>query len=587
MKRHQITVSKILAALCMAALFASPCGSAEQTVAPAKVAVLPFTMHTPNELAYLQSGIRDMLASRLAWQGKVQVLDRTAVSNALPSTKTDIPLEEAVRIGRNLQADYVLFGSVTAVGQSISIDAKMASVDGKSEPVSLYAQTKTLDEVIPKINQFAQEINTKVFARPGEQKMDASGGEDKEFAGLKNPELLVPETMVPGDNKISYLNPNFIEVTPEGSLRQGGLWRSQTITAGVVGMDMGDLDGDRKNDLVIITMNKLTVFRREGHGLKTIGTFNGQKTDRFLNVTLVDTDRNGRAEIYVTNLRKFNTSRPVYGESALGGGGGATEELASFCLSFENGKLQMIREGIDYFLNGIELPKRGKVLIGQEKGPITDGAFKPGVYEMIVRSKGLSPGSPVATPRQCNVFNFAKADINGDNLEETILINSSNQLVILSSSGEQLWKATRYFGATTNSFEARVIDRRFNQVELYSIPSNIVITDLNKDNIPEVVVNRSLDVLSQFLPEGLKHYDSGEIVSMSWDQLGMVENWKTRQINGMVTNIRIGDLNHDGTAELVASLVMARDLLKLWDSKSTIFSYDLNISPTKTAAKLQ
>jgi len=122
---------------------------------------------------------------------------------------------------------------------------------------------------------------------------------------------------------------------------------------------------------------------------------------------------------------------------------------------------------------------------------------------------------------------------------------------------------------------------------LYSIPSNIVITDLNKDNMPEVVVNRSLDVLSQFLPEGLKHYDSGEIVSMSWDQLGMVENWKTRQINGMVTNIRIGDFNHDGNAELVASLVMARDLLKLWDSKSTIFSYDLNISPTKTAAKLQ
>jgi len=74
---------------------------------------------------------------------------------------------------------------------------------------------------------------------------------------------------------------------------------------------------------------------------------------------------------------------------------------------------------------------------------------------MIVRSKGLSPGSPVATPRQCNVFNFTKADINGDNLEETILINSSNQLVILSSSGEQLWKATRYFGATTKFFRSQ------------------------------------------------------------------------------------------------------------------------------------
>jgi hypothetical protein len=66
----------------------------------------------------------------------------------------------------------------------------------------------------------------------------------------------------------------------------------------------------------------------------------------------------------------------------------------------------------------------------------------------------------------------------------------------------------------------------------------------------------------------------------------MVENWKTREMQGMLTSLALGDLNDDGTPELIASLVTGQDLTKLWESKSTIFSYDLNVrSSQKTAQK--
>ena len=51
----------------------------------------------------------------------------------------------------------------------------------------------------------------------------------------------------------------------------------------------------------------------------------------------------------------------------------------------------------------------------------------------------------------------------------------------------------------------------------------------------------------------------------------------------MVTALRVGDLNGDGTPELIASLVIGKDLLKVWETKSTIFSYDLNIAAAETA----
>ena len=162
---------------------AAPAGSAQ-----ARVAILPFAMHTPANLNYLQSGIRDMLTSRLA-QGNVQVVEKAQTEQAAKGTK-EVTQNEALRIGAVLKADYVLFGSITGMGQSISIDAKMVPVSGKSEPVAFYAQTKNLDEVIPQINQFAQTINQKVFGRAGEKTQTASA--DAETLATRNPELLLP-----------------------------------------------------------------------------------------------------------------------------------------------------------------------------------------------------------------------------------------------------------------------------------------------------------------------------------------------------------------------------------------------------------
>jgi len=559
--------------------------AAEAVTPPIKVAILPFTMHAPNDLAYLQDGIRDMLASRLAWQGKIQVLDRAVVNQAFQGAKADISLSDAQRIGRTLKADHVLFGSLTALGQSISIDAKMAPVAAEgSEPIALYAQTKSLDDVIPKINQFAQEISQKVFARPGDQTQAqaSSAPSDAEASSTRNPELLVPSSMMQSNDKISYLNPNFVEVTPEGSLNQPGFWRSQTFQGAFVGMDVGDLDGDGRNELVAITTNKLTVFRKEANGLKTIATFDGPKMDRLLWVTVVDVNRDGKGEIYVTDLRKRNLTTTSGGEGVQGNRG-YTEELASFALSFANGKLQVLCDRLPYFLNGVEFPKRGKVLIGQEKGQVTEGPFKPEAFEMQLRGDSLVTSVPANLPARCNVFNFVKADINKDHMDETIYLDEFNHLVIVNATGDQLWKSDKLFAATTNFFEGKVSDRRYNDIDVYSIPSSILITDLNKDGIPEIVAARSTDTLGKLMPNASRFFEKAEIVSLAWDQLGPVENWKTREIAGMVTSVRLADLNNDGKFQLVVSMVMAKDFMKLWESKSTIFSYELNVSPQKAA----
>lgn len=552
----------------LSVLCAQPSSGADAT---ARVAILPFNMHTPSGLAYLQQGIRDMLASRLGWQGKVQVLEKSATEQAMKGIKGDVSAEDALRIGKALKVDYVLYGSVTGIGQSVSIDAKIAAVSGTAEPVSFFAQTKTLDDVIPQIDQCAQNINAKVFNRPSEGGRTAAAESDA--ASVRNPELLIPDAMIQSE-KSSYLNPNIVEMTPEGSLRQPGIWKSQTIVGAILGMDVGDVDGDGRPEVVVMTKDKVTVYRKEGQGLKTIATYNGTMVDNFIWISVADVAHDGTAKIFVNNLKRKNAARGASAENVLGDRG-YTEGLLSHVLALRNGKLEEVAKVENYYLNAVEFPKKGKLLVGQQKGEETVGAFIGGVYEMALRGNAVVPTVPIPLPDRCNLFNCVRADLNGDHSEETILIDKSNRLLILNPAGDMIWSSDKIFAATTNSFEGKLNDRRYNDIDYYAIPSPVMVTDLNKDGIAEVIVNRNPNALAKFLPENMKSYDKGEIVSLSWDNLGMVENWKTREITGMVTSIRLVDLDNKGMDQLVLSMVAAKDLLKLGDAKSSIISYEL------------
>jgi hypothetical protein len=520
-----------------------------------------------------------MLSSRLSWQGKVQVVDKTETDKVAKGAK-EISQTEALRIAVGLKADYVLYGSITSTGQSVSIDAKMAPVSGKTEPVSFFAQTKSLDDVMPQVNLFAQQINQKVFGKPEEKTQTASA--DAEALATRNPELLLPGAVASGD-KISYLNPNFVEVTAEGSLRQPGMWRSQDIQGGVLGMDIGDVDGDGKAEIVTIQMRKLIVYKKENQGLQTVATFEGTTLDRFIWVSVADVNRDGKALIFLTNLRTKDSARAQNFDTAKDSPEQFVD-VSSYVLSLSGSKLQVVAQNVPYYLNAIHLGRRGKIVIGQKQGDKYTSAFYGGVFEMQLRGSSLVQGPEVSAPKEANVFNFVKANLKGEGSEQIVMLDDSHKLRILSGN-DQIWRGTGIFGATTNAFESKVEDRRFSMVDLYAIPSPILITDLRQNGIPEVVLNRNTTSFDKWLPNSMKYYDQGEIVSLSWDNMGLVENWKTRELNGQVTALRIGDIEGDGRKQLVISMVYAKDLLKLYDSRSVVFTYDLNVKagPAKPA----
>jgi hypothetical protein len=64
---------------------------------------------------------------------------------------------------------------------------------------------------------------------------------------------------------------------------------------------------------------------------------------------------------------------------------------------------------------------------------------------------------------------------------------------------------------------------------------------------------------------------------LSWDGLGLAENWRTRKISGYVSDFAIADFDNDNQDELVIAVVMNKGVSVISKAKSTIIGYDLTV----------
>ena len=152
------TILIALGILLLTAAFSTP--EAQQQK---KIAILPFSVNSSENINYIRDGIWDMLISRVTVGGKTDVLSKSSVLEAVDKNqKKDLSQADVSAIGKRLKADFVVWGSITKIGDSLSLDGKLLDVASSQSPVTLFEQTRGMNEVIPKINDFSQRIRSHV-----------------------------------------------------------------------------------------------------------------------------------------------------------------------------------------------------------------------------------------------------------------------------------------------------------------------------------------------------------------------------------------------------------------------------------------
>lgn len=543
-------------------------GKSGWTDEPTKVAVVPFTINAERDLTFLQNGIVDMLSSRLSSVDKVTVLPKETTEQAFSSLAGPLNEKTARELGGSLGADYVLFGSLTIFGESVSIDARMVDVSGSRSPVAVFTQSQGMDSVIPEVDAFAADINHKIFgvSRPVEPEPSRQATTEEPSPDIyAHPEKVFAEGHEDPfirDSETSALNPDFI--VAESHQRSGGFWKSKNFSEYLKGISIGDVDGDAKQETVFISTNTVFIYRRGAHQFTKLAEIAGEASDTFLGVDVADVNGNGKAEIFVTSLNERRG------------------RLTSFVLEWDGQTFVTVSEKEPWYFRVLELPSKGKVLLGQRRGPVDP--FSGAVEELIWLNGKYEPISPVEVPRDLNIFAFAMGDVLNNGSEMIVAFNENDRLQILDKTGRREWKSSEPYGGSmeylvlepTRKETDEGTEQDVGKARLY-LPQRIFIKDLDRDAKQEVLVVKNYSSTGRLFAR-FRHFGSSEITSLSWDGLGLGLNWKTRKVEGYMSDFAIADFDNDREEELIALVVMSRGAPVVQNAKSAIISYNLAVA---------
>jgi TolB-like protein len=522
---------KLILILCLFSLFAFPFNSVAQPKDPGKVykvAILPFIIHSQENLDYLREGINDILTSRITVEGRIIVIERTVVERILYEMRP-MRLDEDVakQVGTRAGADYVVLGSITKIGDYISLDARLVSITEEKPPLGAYTQHKGIDDVMTKIGDFAQDIGFRIIGR-------------RAMASR------------PSDPRSSHIIRSEREIGrsgPEGT----DFKKSQTFNFEIKGLDIGDVDGDKKNEVVTIDYHNIYVFKYDGDKLSLFRKIEIGYQHNFLTLDVADVNRNGYAEIIVTSIIDDN--------------------LQSLIIEFEQGEFKTITKKANWYFRVLDHPKEGPALMGQQMG--SEGLFVGPIYKFLWKKNSFEKGPKMAFPKETKIFGLTIADIRIQGVTDIITINDRGHLIVESIDGKFSWRSKERFGGTNNYYDTKKkIDPVYRRGEspdwrVY-IPGRIIIKDLDGDGLNELIVNKNYSSSSGFL-DRVRSFDSAEIVNLIWDEGSFKTIWKTREVNGYITDYQIKDADNDGNEDLVVTVVDQEGMADRKGTSSILF----------------
>jgi len=520
-----------------------------------RVAVVPFKINAEKDLSFLRDGIADMLTSRLAWEDKVAVLTREETVKALETVTSPLNESKARQIGGRLGVDYVLFGSLTVIGNSVSIDTKMVDVSGSKPPLTFFNQSQGMDQVIPIINLFATDINAKVFGRdmPARQAYAPPQTSQEQASVRAHPEKLINQGFgnIDDPNRLTSAPGSAFMAAAGTSRHAAQFWKSQNIRKRIEGVAIGDINQDGKKETIIVTSHSVVAYRSENNRFLKIKTLAEHRRNNYIGVDVADINGNGTPEIFITSLNALRNA------------------VNSFVLEFNGQTYIEIVKKSPWYYRVVDHPGRGKVLLGQRHTGEMPSSGK--IFEMAWQSSGYEPANQVMRTRRANVLGFALGNALNDGTEVAVAFDDLDYLKVYDLTGKEIWKSGEHIGGSARFFD---IGRKGadDMDNLAYYPARIHIWDIDRDGKNEVITvkNKRFSKLMEF-----RKFIDAVIEIRAWDGIGLAALWRTRKLSGYFSDFAVGDFDNDGKDELVATLVIKTGSTMASKPKSTVIAYEL------------
>lgn len=518
-----------------------------------KIAIIPFTINAEEDLFHLQDGISDLLSARLSKQDTLIVIHEVEVVNTLKTIGKLHGESLALIVGAKLNVQYVVYGSLTASGTNISILAKMVDVSGDKPPVAFSKHVQDREKIIPEINLFATDIKRRILYKEIDTENEDNSTPPQLVIKQNQPAKDTLETdekkketpkqginLLPSKN--DSINPFFKK-----------LWKSRNFKLEIIGLTVGDINNDNKNDIVILTPEMVQMFRFvDGKLLKVKDIY--RIRDRYpVGMDIADINKNGTPEIFVTCLDHLQS------------------RVSSFALEFNGKEYKRVAKNIRYYLRAVQLKDSTKVLFGQVGS--TEGPFKGKISKLKHEDSKYIPDSKLMPSKKTSVLGLTYGDIMNNNRDIVVAYNEFDYINVYNSVNKKVWTSRfKKYGGSTRFFKP-FDEEKLNKNNEY-LPIRIIMKDIDSDGQQEVITADNFDATARLIGK-FRYFYKSNIVIMSWDINALMTEYATKKISGAIRDFAIDDIDNDGKVEFIAGMIHKEGKTAFSKPLSSIIVYEL------------
>jgi len=514
---------------------------------------------------YLKKVISESLSNTLSGQNQVVEvnelegeLKRKGVSNFLKREKLDA----------------LVVGSVVKVGSSVEIYTRIYLTQAR-EPISLNANIDKLDAFLSALRTHGQRVAgelakaptapiTPVVA-PAPVLSKTSETPEKVKAPEKNIKVAKQEVepAPTSDQKPVPVTGQDARIKKGGQLSAAVItpdyrWMSDLFAYEGRGMVYADLDGDGKNELVVISLKRVYVYELSQNQIRLLAMYEGNDEDNFVRVYAYDLNGDGKKDIVVSDVR--------------------FAQAASLGLEYQAGNFKVLFEKSPWLVNVIDW--EGKpTLIGESYiGRTIDYHH---LRKLKLEGKKLKEeAEDLPLSKEIGLYGLANFQFSAqDTTPSLIYLTPSGSLKVLQWDGKKYvkkWASADKFGGSSN-FIRMDVKNFLNEVDNEFTYFNVSPSAWLDGGAGAVMVPKNENFTKGMVGTRPVAKD-GFFVKLLWGDLGLREVWSTKKVEGYIADQQVVQLPWEKKKQLLV-LFWVRDkgfMNAMGALKTAVAIYDLD-----------